>query len=123
MSDLYQSLAQGKEDILRLRDLFLQIEAPVPATSPAPEHTARTDESDKPRNTMPNGVAIVVDMNVKNVDYNLSKCCNPQPGEPIFGFISITKGVRIHRCDCPNAASMRERYPYRMIPARWATTK
>ncbi|MBR1480990.1 MAG: bifunctional (p)ppGpp synthetase/guanosine-3',5'-bis(diphosphate) 3'-pyrophosphohydrolase [Paludibacteraceae bacterium] len=123
VSDLYQSLAQGKEDILRLRDLFLQIEAPVPATSPAPEHTARTDESDKPRNTMPNGVAIVVDMNVKNVDYNLSKCCNPQPGEPIFGFISITKGVRIHRCDCPNAASMRERYPYRMIPARWATTK
>ena len=123
VSDLYQSLAQGKEDILRLRDLFLQIEAPVPATSPAPEHTARTDESDKPRNTMPNGVAIVVDMNVKNVDYNLSKCCNPQPGEPIFGFISITKGVRIHRCDCPNATSMRERYPYRMIPARWATTK
>jgi GTP pyrophosphokinase len=59
-------------------------------------------------------------MNVKNVDYNLSKCCNPQPGDPIFAFVSVTKGIRIHRCDCPNADNIRERYPYRMIPARWS---
>ena len=63
---------------------------------------------------------IEVDMNVKNVDYNLSKCCNPQPGDPIFAFVSVLKGIRIHRIDCPNAANIRERYPYRMIPAKWA---
>jgi (p)ppGpp synthase/HD superfamily hydrolase len=60
------------------------------------------------------------DMNVKNVDYNLSKCCNPEPGDPIFAFISVTKGIRIHRCDCPNADNIRERYAYRILPARWA---
>jgi len=65
-------------------------------------------------------LAIEVDMNVKNVDYNLSKCCNPQPGDPIFAFVSVLKGIRIHRIDCPNAADIRSRYPYRMIPARWA---
>ena len=59
-------------------------------------------------------------MNVKNVDFNLSKCCNPQPGDPIFAFISVTKGIRIHRIDCPNATDIRERYPYRVLPARWA---
>ena len=40
--------------------------------------------------------------------------------DPIFGFISIFKGIRIHRFDCPNADNMREKYPYRMLPARWA---
>ena len=68
-------------------------------------------------------LALEVDINVKSVDYNLAKCCNPQPGDPIFGFISIFKGIRIHRCDCPNAENMRTNHPYRMIPARWAKKK
>ena len=111
VSDMYQSLATGKEDILRLREVFLaQDEQPV----------VRREEHEYVPKSELQGLAIEVDMNVKNVDYNLSKCCNPQPGEPIFAFVSVTKGIRIHRCDCPNAANIRERYPYRMLPARWA---
>jgi len=64
-------------------------------------------------------MSIVVDMNVKNVDYRIASCCQPRPGDPIFGFISVTKGIRIHHLNCPNATYMRERYPYRLIPARW----
>ena len=112
VSDMYQSLATGKEDITRLRDVFLEPEEPQ-----IREHTEYV-----PKNELA-GLAIEVDMNVKNVDYNLSKCCNPQPGDPIFAFVSVTKGIRIHRCDCPNADNIRERYPYRMIPARWAAKK
>ena len=112
VSDMYQSLATGKEDITRLRDVFLEPEEPQ-----IREHTEYV-----PKNELA-GLAIEVDMNVKNVDYNLSKCCNPQPGDPIFAFVSVTKGIRIHRCDCPNAYNIRERYPYRMIPARWAAKK
>lgn len=112
VSDLYQSIAQGKEDILQLRDVFLSLDSSVPHhIEPKPEYVPREQQT---------GLAIEVDMNVKNVDYHLSKCCTPQPGDPIFGFISVTKGIRIHRCDCPNADNIRERYPYRMIPARWA---
>lgn len=115
VSDLYQSIAQGKEDVLHLRDVFLSLDAaPVHHAEPKPEYVPQDQLT---------GLAIEVDMNVKNVDYHLSKCCNPQSGDPIFGFISVTKGVRIHRCDCPNADNIRERYPYRMIPARWAGTK
>ena len=109
VSDMYQSLATGKEDIARLREVFLE-----PEETTVREHTEYVPKSEQP------GLAIEVDMNVKNVDYNLSKCCNPQPGDPIFAFVSVTKGIRIHRCDCPNADNIRERYPYRMIPARWA---
>ena len=109
VSDMYQSIATGKEDIARLREVFL-----APEETPIREHTEYVPKSEL------QGLAIEVDMNVKNVDYNLSKCCNPQPGDPIFAFVSVTKGIRIHRCDCPNADNIRERYPYRMIPARWA---
>ncbi len=114
VSDLYQSIAQGKEDILQLRDVFASLDAAQHHIEPKPEYVPKEQLS---------GLAIEVDMNVKNVDYNLSRCCNPQPGDPIFGFISVTKGIRIHRCDCPNADNIRERYPYRLIPARWAAPK
>ena len=119
VSDLYQSIAQEKEDILRLRDVFLQLDAPA-AVRPVQQVSEETARPVSTGGEALHGIAIEVDMNVKNVDYNLSKCCNPQPGDPIFGFISVTKGIRIHRCDCPNADNIRERYPYRMIPARWA---
>jgi len=59
----------------------------------------------------------VTDLN--GVDLHPASCCNPQPGDPIFGFVSVTKGIRIHRMDCPNAAFMHQNYPYRIIPAKW----
>lgn len=113
VSDLYQSIAQGREDILQLREMFSSLE------ESATTHHVEPKAEYVPKEQLA-GLAIEVDMNVKNVDYNLSRCCNPQPGDPIFGFISVTKGIRIHRCDCPNADNIRERYPYRMIPARWS---
>ena len=109
-NDLYQSIALGKEDILRLKDVFLTLDAPNPEFQ-------RSEHVYVPKNL--EALALEVDINVKSVDYNLAKCCDPQPGDAIFGFISINNGIRIHRCDCPNADNMRERYAYRILPARW----
>jgi GTP pyrophosphokinase len=113
-NDLYQSIALGKEDILRLKDVFLTLDAPNPDFQ-------RSEHVYVPKNL--EALALEVDIDVKSVDYNLAKCCDPQPGDAIFGFISINNGIRIHRCDCPNADNMREKYPYRMLPARWAKKK
>ena len=110
VSDMYQSVANGKEDVQRLREVLTTPEE----TNTPREHVEYVDKSDL------KGLAIEVDMNVKNVDYNLSRCCNPQPGDPIFAFVSVLKGIRIHRTDCPNAADIQARYPYRVLPARWA---
>ncbi len=62
---------------------------------------------------------LIVDENIANVDYSLSKCCNPIFGDEIFGFISIGKGIRIHRASCPNAIEMLKRYPYRVVKSNW----
>ena len=53
------------------------------------------------------------------LDYKLSSCCNPIPGDEVFGFVSINEGIKVHRKDCPNAISMQSNYAYRIIPAKW----
>lgn len=53
------------------------------------------------------------------LDYKLSSCCNPIPGDDVFGFVTINEGIKVHRKDCPNAISMRSNYAYRVIPAKW----
>ncbi|MBR1787445.1 MAG: bifunctional (p)ppGpp synthetase/guanosine-3',5'-bis(diphosphate) 3'-pyrophosphohydrolase [Paludibacteraceae bacterium] len=117
VSNLYQAIAQGKLDILRLRDTYTELQHPqeTPAETISAENfvaqteinTAKQDE-------------LVIDRNLKGVDYRLAKCCNPIFGDDIFGFVSIARGITIHRTDCPNATSMRERFGYRVVPARWS---
>ena len=66
---------------------------------------------------------LVIDNDLKNINYKLAQCCNPIFGDEIFGFITIREGIKIHRVLCPNAKQMRERYPYRFIKAMWRNTK
>ncbi|MDP3433886.1 MAG: RelA/SpoT family protein [Bacteroidota bacterium] len=66
---------------------------------------------------------LVIDNNLKNVVYKLAPCCNPIFGDPIFGFVTISEGIKIHRSTCPNAPQLLERYPYRLIKAKWQETK
>ena len=113
-SDLYQSIALGKEDLLHIKEVFQIMDEP---------HMDMRENTPYVPKTQQEALALEVDINVKSVEYNLATCCNPQPGDPIFAFISITKGVRIHHFNCPNAENMRQRYPYRMLPARWAKKK
>lgn len=63
---------------------------------------------------------LVIGGDIKGVDYRLARCCNPIFGDDIFGFISSEGTIKIHRNDCPNAINMHQRYPYRIINARWA---
>ena len=63
---------------------------------------------------------LVIDQNLKGLDFKLARCCNPIYGDDVFGFVTITGGIKIHRCDCPNAKEMKARFPYRIVKARWA---
>lgn len=53
------------------------------------------------------------------LDYKLSTCCNPIPGDEVFGFITINEGIKVHKKDCPNAISLQSNYAYRIIQAKW----
>lgn len=55
----------------------------------------------------------------EKLDYKLANCCNPIPGDPVFGFVTINEGIKVHKKDCPNAISLRSNYAYRIIPAKW----
>jgi guanosine-3',5'-bis(diphosphate) 3'-pyrophosphohydrolase len=55
----------------------------------------------------------------EKLKYSLSKCCNPIPGDPVFGFITIKDGIKVHKRNCPNALSMQSQYAYRVISAKW----
>lgn len=58
----------------------------------------------------------------KKLDYQLAQCCNPIPGDKIFGFVTINKGIKVHKETCPNAIDMRANYDYRVIPAKWVNS-
>ena len=53
------------------------------------------------------------------LDYKLSSCCNPIPGDVVFGFITINEGIKVHKKDCPNAIALQSNYAYRIMPAKW----
>ena len=63
---------------------------------------------------------LVIDKNLKGIDYSLANCCHPIYGDPIFGFVTVSGGIKIHRTDCPNAPELRKRYGYRIVKARWS---
>ena len=58
--------------------------------------------------------------NVKGIEYRMARCCNPVYGDDVFGFVSRTEGIKIHRMTCPNAARLLNNYPYRIQKVRWA---
>ena len=67
-----------------------------------------------------NADVLVLDNNLKGVEYSLAKCCNPIYGDDVFGFVTVNRGIKVHRTDCPNAALLKERMSYRVLRARWA---
>ncbi len=122
VSDFYQDLAQGKIDMLDLRSEYQEIAEPHLSQNTPPAQSAADFELTTNHQLLTTSSVdeLVIDRNLKNVEYQLAKCCNPIYGDEIFGFVSVTNGIRIHRKDCPNARQMQERYPYRIVPARWS---
>lgn len=55
----------------------------------------------------------------EKLDYKLASCCNPIPGDPVFGFLTINDGIKVHKKNCPNAVSMQSNYAYRIMTAKW----
>ncbi|MBR1462898.1 MAG: bifunctional (p)ppGpp synthetase/guanosine-3',5'-bis(diphosphate) 3'-pyrophosphohydrolase [Prevotella sp.] len=70
--------------------------------------------------TYGNDDVIVIDQNLKGVDFQLAKCCHPIYGDKVFGFVTVNGGIKIHRADCPNAPELRKRFGYRIVRAKWS---
>lgn len=64
---------------------------------------------------------LVIGENLKKIDYKLSPCCSPIPGDDVFGFVTINEGIKIHRVNCPNAVQLLSNYAYRVVKAKWTS--
>jgi GTP pyrophosphokinase len=117
--DLYYDVAVGKIDPLDVKSIFTEKEE-LNAKLKLEELLPKKEVKDL---TFEGGDDfLVIDNNLKNVIYKLAQCCNPVFGDSIFGFVTINEGIKIHRNSCPNAPSMKERFPYRVIKAMWRDT-
>ena len=67
-----------------------------------------------------NDDVLIIDRNLKGIDYQLARCCNPIYGDDVFGFVTVSGGIKIHRTDCPNAPELKKRFGYRVVKAKWS---
>ena len=133
--EFYQQIAEGtlrSEDVI---DGYLRLRAEeqgihLDAAAAVPQHSAadfRLDALQTDTGVSADSAAggasssvLFVDPGMVGVEYRLAGCCKPVYGDEIFGFVTVSKGITIHRVSCPNAADLRDRYGYRLLPARWA---
>lgn len=123
VSDFYKDIAEERLDAntvieryIEVRNHDLNLNAPREAKSaeefefesPAEERTRQSDD------------VLVIDRNLKGIDYKLAQCCRPIYGDDVFGFVTVSGGITIHRADCPNAPELRKRFGYRIVKARWS---
>ncbi len=124
VTDFYKSIADEDTDINTVLDTYAAQQrydsgqAGTPATTISAEAYRAPSEAEKKTSSADD--VLVIDRNLKGLDFSLAKCCHPIYGDEVFGFVTISGGIKIHRTDCPNAAQMRERFPYRIVRARWA---
>lgn len=123
VTEFYQNIADETIDVNSFIDKYLTMlrkenETPVESSLRSAENYNIQSASDELSNA--NTDVLVIDQNLKGVDYTLAKCCNPIYGDDVFGFITVNGGIKIHRCDCPNAPQLRARFGYRIVKARWA---
>lgn len=118
--DLYYNVSTGKIDTLEIKELLVEKKEET-----ARQLIAEILPKEKVQDLEFSGGDdyLVIDNNIKNIIYKLAPCCNPIFGDPIFGFVTIGEGIKIHRSTCPNAPQLFERYPYRIIKAKWQDTK
>jgi guanosine-3',5'-bis(diphosphate) 3'-pyrophosphohydrolase len=89
----------------------------------SPYARTKLDQKNKSKSESHLNVELVFGNDEQQLDYTLSKCCNPLPGERVFGFITTAEGIKIHRHDCPNAVMLQSRFANRVMKATWITTE
>lgn len=126
VTDFYKAIAEEKLDVNEALDAYIiqqrhdkGEEAPAETRS-ASEFVMPTEDERSKRYGGASDDVMVIDQNLKGIDFSLAKCCQPIYGDDVFGFVTSTGGIKIHRTDCPNAQQMRERFGYRIVRARWA---
>ncbi|MCD8203094.1 MAG: TGS domain-containing protein, partial [Prevotella sp.] len=121
--DFYRDIADGTKDLNDIIDTYQEVLAHDNNTLQAQPARSAKDynfENHTGDSAYSSNDVLVIDKNLKGVDYSLAKCCSPIYGDDVFGFVTVNGGIKIHRSDCPNAPELRKRFGYRIVKAKWS---
>ena len=125
VSDFYRQVASGELDAGVVIEKYIELQqGDQPVTGNNMAESAANFVLDKaPLSALTSQMSedvLVIDRNLKGVDYQLARCCQPIYGDKVFGFVTVSGGIKIHREDCPNAPELRKRFGYRIVKAKWS---
>lgn len=117
--ELFYNVAKGNIDIKNLREYAASEKIHESNVNQFSSHiSGLVDKINKKEND-----TILIGDDLQKVDYTLAPCCNPIPGDDIFGFLTVNDGIKIHRTSCPNASKLMANYGYRILKAQWASSQ
>ena len=118
LNAFYAAIGEGELDVADVKNMVGEIRnAEVQA---AADQEKKVGGILKERNNNNDDILVIDAKNVKGIDYRMAKCCNPVFGDDVFGFVTRTEGIKIHRMSCPNAARLLDMYPYRIQKVKWS---
>ena len=121
LTGFYAAIGNETLDVNQVKDYILGEEARHAASVEAAE-AVMAQAKQRRASEAKDDILVLNAKSVKGLDYKMSKCCNPVFGDDVFGFVTRTDGIKIHRITCPNAARLLELYPYRIQKVKWADT-
>ena len=117
----YAAIGDGTVDVADVKEWILEHKQGLQPVQAAPVEAEK-----KPKELIQekgsDDILIIDAKNVKGIDYRMARCCNPVFGDDVFGFVTRTEGIKIHRMSCPNAARLMDMYPYRIQKVKWSET-
>ncbi|MBE6238424.1 MAG: bifunctional (p)ppGpp synthetase/guanosine-3',5'-bis(diphosphate) 3'-pyrophosphohydrolase [Bacteroidales bacterium] len=116
----YAAIGDELLDVADVKNMILELTQ----GSTEPGGAAETDKKSKGvvQEKGSDDILVIDAKNVKGLDYRMAKCCNPVFGDDVFGFVTRTEGIKIHRMSCPNAGRLIDMYPYRIQKVKWSET-
>lgn len=118
LNAFYAAIGEGELDVTEFKNMVNEIRnADIPAGS---DQEKKTGGVLKERSNNNDDILVIDAKNVKGIDYRMAKCCNPVFGDDVFGFVTRTEGIKIHRMSCPNAGRLMDMYPYRIQKVKWS---
>ncbi|MCX2451763.1 bifunctional (p)ppGpp synthetase/guanosine-3',5'-bis(diphosphate) 3'-pyrophosphohydrolase [Pedobacter sp. PLR] len=116
--ELFIAVAKGKIELKDLKD-YLASEKEIENRGSSEKSDNQKIEALLNKVKGPESDILLIGEDLQKIDYTLAACCNPIPGDDVFGFVTVNEGIKIHRTNCPNAAQLMANYGYRVIKAKW----
>lgn len=117
--ELFYNVAKGVIDIKNLREYVASEKLPEVTNNQFASHISGLVEKINKKEVD----TILIGDDYQKIDYTLAPCCNPIPGDDIFGFLTVNDGIKIHRTSCPNASKLMANYGYRILKAKWISSQ